>query len=554
MDIDPSLVDRTNVCATPSRALFVGLLTPPSERKRVSQLELKGPDKKRVKLAWPQTGKENDDADASTDSDSECESGGARMGHSASRFSVYGLQSRAAQGGLSCAPRRVDLPTRSVLQSFVSSNKSDIFRCQSIHDSVLVNIPYACSYSNAARRGAATHLAVATEQGTVDILTTSKRDDWDVEPQRVTLQPHANGVFDVKWSPSDTLIATASGDHSVRISTLAPSVCEQDRTLHVLRGHEGTVKSIAWDPAHDGAVLCSGGRDGGICLWDLRVGERSEAGQVSPVLSIPRAHDLQGKPTKPKVPRGKLVPGVPLQSITHLLYTDTHPYGVISSSSSEGILNLWDVRLPSDALNTRSKAKKPPKQQRPKPLFTSGDPTTYAGARRGRGITTLALGSGPSAALVFALGVDSRVHTYTLPTLVPLSGHAAVASLSSSVLDDPHAYADPRMKTSSFYVRMAASPCGRWLATGGGGEGRAYLYDVSAAGRVGGIGSAGWGAGVELRGQKGEVGAVDWADGMLATCADDGTVRVWRPDVDVSRRCKEDPGEMGWNWAWSTDA
>ncbi len=156
------------------------------------------------------------------------------------------------------------------------------------------------------------------------------------EPQRVTVQPHENGIFDVKWSPSDTLIATASGDHSIRISTLASSVAADDRTLHILRGHEGTVKSVAWDSAHDGTVLCSGSRDGGICLWDLRVGERADSGEVMPVLSIAKAHNLQGKTTKPKAPRGKLVPGLPLQSITHLLYTDTNPYSVNSSCASEG--------------------------------------------------------------------------------------------------------------------------------------------------------------------------------------------------------------------------
>lgn len=56
---------------------------------------------------------------------------------------------------------------------------------------------------------------------------------------------------------------------------------------------------------------------------------------------------------------------------------------------------------------------------------------------------------------------------------------------------------------------------------------------------------------VELRGQKGEVGALDWADGMLATGADDGTVRVWRPDVEVYRSCIEDPEEKKWDWSWS---
>ena len=59
---------------------------------------------------------------------------------------------------------------------------------------------------------------------------------------------------------------------------------------------------------------------------------------------------------------------------------------------------------------------------------------------------------------------------------------------------------------------------------------------------------------MELRGQTGEVGAMDWADGMLATCADDGTVRVWRPDVDVARQCAEDPEEMKWSWSWACNA
>lgn len=58
---------------------------------------------------------------------------------------------------------------------------------------------------------------------------------------------------------------------------------------------------------------------------------------------------------------------------------------------------------------------------------------------------------------------------------------------------------------------------------------------------------------VELRGQTGEVGAVDWADGSLASCADDGTVRVWRPDIEVARRCEEDPESAKWDWMWAVD-
>ena len=217
-----------------------------------------------------------------------------------------------------------------------------------------------------AKLGGTPHLAVGTEQGTVHILDTSRRQPWDAgtcyaancrcyislmvapEPQRVTLQPHnQNGIFDVKWSPSDTLLATASGDQSVRISALSTSVSSSNRVLHVLYGHESTVKCVAWDPSHDGAVLCSGGRNGSICLWDLRAGElRSGSGSLAPVLTISKAHEGEAKTPKAKGKR-MLTKQEPLKSITHLLYTDAHPYGIVSSSSYDGYVSFTSYAHPA---------------------------------------------------------------------------------------------------------------------------------------------------------------------------------------------------------------
>jgi len=96
---------------------------------------------------------------------------------------------------------------------------------------------------------------------------------------------------------------------------------------------------------------------------------------------------------------------------------------------------------------------------------------------------------------------------------------------------------------------MAVSPCGRWLASGNGGrDGSCLLFDVASAGRP----FAQPEAGIELKGQIGEVGAVDWAEGMLATCADDGTVRVWRPDIETYTSCVRSPEEGKWDWSWSS--
>lgn len=109
-------------------------------------------------------------------------------------------------------------------------------------------------------------------------------------------------------------------------------------------------------------------------------------------------------------------------------------------------------------------------------------------------------------------------------------------------------FAHENLQTSSFYVGLSVSPCGRWLACGGSShKGNSFLFDVENAARPGSRPQQG----IELQGQKGEVGAVDWAQNMLATCTDDGTVRIWRPDIDARMKCLENPEESRWDWSWS---
>lgn len=155
--------------------------------------------------------------------------------------------------------------------------------------------------------------------------------------------------------------------------------------------------------------------------------------------------------------------------------------------------------------------------------------------RRARGIISLAIGNGPSAGRVFALGNDSRIHTYNT---------SGAGSIPLGIPQPDIVYSHRHMHTNSFYVRTAVSPCGRWLAAGGS-SGSAFLFDatVSAEDRSPY-------QGIELSGQKGEVGAIDWADEMLASCADDGTVRIWRPDAKRLQQCKEDEEEAKWDWCW----
>jgi denticleless len=153
-----------------------------------------------------------------------------------------------------------------------------------------------------------------------------------LEPERLIFQPHNNGIFDIKWNLSDDLLATCSGDQTTRIS------CPTTTTiLHNLRGHTGTVKSIAWDPTHHD-ILSTGGRDGSICVWDLRVAKQGRSGDngtsiqsTKPVIVIYGAHEtlVKGVGRKKKVP--------PLaKSVTGLVYPDAESHRLISSGSFDG--------------------------------------------------------------------------------------------------------------------------------------------------------------------------------------------------------------------------
>ena len=360
------------------------------------------------------------------------------------------------------------------------------------------------------------------------------------EPQRTVLTAHCNAIFDLKWHPNDEYIATASGDQTIVISSV-----RHENRVTTLAGHTQSVKCVAWEP-ENGSVLCSGGRDGSILVWDLRVGENSRAstgrGELGPSLIIPQAHkDVGARCT----PNGRKV----ARSITSLIYTIGKPYSVISSGAFDGyvgfiwhvnghltdldsVLREWDIRLPSQ------KSKLPKRQTRPirmSPL----DPTIEfdsASSRRPRGITSLSVGTGPSEGLLFALANDSNIHTFSADNLTPISSST---------------FSHETMRTNSFYVKSAISPCGKWMVTGSSDR-KAFLYDVGNAARNFELSSwEGRCSVVELGGSRSEVGAVDWGQDIFAACYD-RAVRVWRPDVETRRLCERDPEEQKWNWNWAT--
>ncbi|KAG6878261.1 hypothetical protein C0993_010033 [Termitomyces sp. T159_Od127] len=256
-----------------------------------------------------------------------------------------------------------------------------------------------------AKNGGIPILAIATEQGTAHLINTSKRRDWDPEQPRTTLQVHQNGIFDIKWNSDDTLLATCSGDQSTHITCVTG-----EKVIYALRAHKSTVKCAAWDPTN-AKLLSTGGRDGTICLWDLRVaGTNDEDGStiLKPVMTIPGAHEESMSKARRRSKKASAS-----RSVTSILYPEIGTYGLVSSGSSDGVIKHWDLRSPARKGSVKPKS--------PTNLYSSiDDPTTLHSSRRPRGIIKLTPGIGASSGLIFGLGADSRVHVYDVLSLNPL--------------------------------------------------------------------------------------------------------------------------------------
>lgn len=61
-----------------------------------------------------------------------------------------------------------------------------------------------------------------------------------------TLRGHANNITDLAWSSNGKMLASASLDNSVIVWSASQN--GSGRQVKVLKGHEGFVKGVAWDP------------------------------------------------------------------------------------------------------------------------------------------------------------------------------------------------------------------------------------------------------------------------------------------------------------------
>lgn len=83
----------------------------------------------------------------------------------------------------------------------------------------------------------------------------------------LVLRGHEGWVRAVDFSPSGTMLASASADHTVRLWDTRSGIPIGEP----LRGHTGTVQTVAFTP--DGQTLVTAGSDRTVRLWDVTSGQ-----------------------------------------------------------------------------------------------------------------------------------------------------------------------------------------------------------------------------------------------------------------------------------------
>eukprot|EP00288_Rhodomonas_lens_P008930 CAMPEP_0177742490 /NCGR_PEP_ID=MMETSP0484_2-20121128/28686_1 /TAXON_ID=354590 /ORGANISM="Rhodomonas lens, Strain RHODO" /LENGTH=171 /DNA_ID=CAMNT_0019256821 /DNA_START=663 /DNA_END=1174 /DNA_ORIENTATION=- len=118
-------------------------------------------------------------------------------------------------------------------------------------------------------------LAAADEEGFVSLIDTTKPKD-ERESNVHKWMCHRNAIFDQAFSDGDSLLATASGDQTIRVWNMDDREPELTATL---RGHKGSVKSVRFRPESQHEIV-SGAREGSIVLWDTRIATASPVGSM----------------------------------------------------------------------------------------------------------------------------------------------------------------------------------------------------------------------------------------------------------------------------------
>ncbi|KAK9248224.1 WD40-repeat-containing domain protein [Lipomyces tetrasporus] len=350
--------------------------------------------------------------------------------------------------------------------------------------------------------------AVGGEDGIVHILDTDAAGPAFQLPI-MKLACHDNAIFDLSFSPTDTHLATASGDQTARIFDLQRQQCTS--ILRPCDAH--SVKQVKFEDtpsSRNPAIIATSTRGGTISLFDTRVRKGGSA-EIYPVAQIMRAQN----PEKGR----RATKSTPARSVTSLEFLDDTT--LLSAGEASGSCRMWDLR----------KASLERKYLQPYAQTVGGD--------KDHGVTSIAVDF--AGARLWTMSKSGGLFAY------PLTGRDQCEPMEC--------VRDPRLKVDSFYVKMSvaseeaiqnAGLNGRYIACGSsenavvvvplsrpGCDDLIYMPSPRSKGsqyeqkRV---------AAALVNGHSKEVTGVSWTcNGEIMSIGDDMLVRRWLPHRDPSK-------------------
>ncbi|MCY3411779.1 MAG: hypothetical protein INQ03_09120 [Candidatus Heimdallarchaeota archaeon] len=168
----------------------------------------------------------------------------------------------------------------------------------------------------------------------------------DVAPWNATLTGHTSEISSVRYSPDGSILASGSGDASVRIWNSTTN-----KEIKTLSGHLGGVRSVSFSP--DGSILASGSDDNTIILWNTTTYEEistlsGHTGNVRSIAFSPNGRIIASGSEDDKIKLWNITSNTVITTLSSQIlgiYSVAYsPDGkILSSGSGENNIVLWNT-------------------------------------------------------------------------------------------------------------------------------------------------------------------------------------------------------------------